>query len=173
MPSVYKRTRDKKRKGSCWYFAYYDEDGRRQVKKGFTDKAATEAYARKLESEAQLRRRGVIDPKADAYAVHDARPMSENLADWGLDMAARAKTAGHVDQYRDRAGKLIALVKGGRIAELEPGRRRSGLERAAARLDELLRSSRPRDLTTEAIQSALAAVRDAGKSPQTVNHYRA
>ena len=74
MASVFKRTRDRQRKGASWYIAYADENGIRRTVKGCPDKAATEAMARKLESEAELRRRGVIDPKADAYATHEARP---------------------------------------------------------------------------------------------------
>ena len=40
-------------------------------------------------------------------------------------------------------------------------------------LAEALTAARLSDLTPERIQSSLAALRDAGKSNQTVNHYRA
>lgn len=63
MASVFKRKRDRLRKNSSWFIAYSDENNVRRTVKGCPDKAATEAVARTLESEAELRRRGVIDPK--------------------------------------------------------------------------------------------------------------
>jgi hypothetical protein len=83
MASVFKKTRDKSNKLASWFIAYQDEHGHRRTVKGCPDKAATEAMARKLESEAALRRRGVIDPKADAYAAHEATPLADHLAAWG------------------------------------------------------------------------------------------
>ena len=56
MSSVYKKARDRKRPGASWYIAYADENGVRRTVKGCPDKTATEAMARKLESEADLRR---------------------------------------------------------------------------------------------------------------------
>ena len=56
------------RPGSSWYVAFVDEHGVRRTVKGCPDKAVTEALARRLESEAELRRRGVIVPRTDAYA---------------------------------------------------------------------------------------------------------
>src|SRR5208337_5669726 len=72
MASVFKKTKDRKRPNSSWYIAYTDHDGVRRTTKGCPDKTATEALARKLESDAELRRRGVIDPKADAYRFHQS-----------------------------------------------------------------------------------------------------
>ena len=62
MASVFKRTRDRKRPGSSWYIAYADENGIRRTVKGCPDKAVTEALARRLESEAELRRRASSTP---------------------------------------------------------------------------------------------------------------
>ena len=83
MASVFKRARDKGNRLASWYVAYVDADGVRRTEKGCPDKAATEALARKLESEVELRRGGIIDAKAEPYAAHAARPLSEHLADWG------------------------------------------------------------------------------------------
>ncbi len=99
--------------------------------------------------------------------------MADHLADWHRDMLARGKTPRHADQYHERAGKLVALVRGSRLNDLEPGRKPEALDRAAALLSGVLKSARLSDLTSERIQSALALLRDAGKSHQTVNHYRA
>ncbi len=143
MASVYKKGRDKGRRGSCWYIDYCDENGRRRTKKGCPDKAATEAIARKLESDAELRRRGVIDPRADGYARHEARPLSEHLDDWHADLIARGSTRKHADLSRNRAGRLIDLGRVQRISELSQSR----------------------------IQGALKALRDDGLSLRSIHHY--
>src|SRR4051794_9714795 len=41
LASVYKRTRDRQRKGACWYIAYTDHNQKRQTVKGCPDKAST------------------------------------------------------------------------------------------------------------------------------------
>src|SRR3954447_22069768 len=112
MASVFKKARDRKRPGSSWYIAYTDERGRRRMVKGCPDKAATEAMARKLESEAELRRRGVIDPRADSYAAHAARSLAEHVRDYGEYLIAKGGTAAHADVTRRRIARIVALVMG-------------------------------------------------------------
>ena len=150
-----------------------DETGRRRKKAGSTDKAVTQRIARDLENRVALRREGVIDRKADAYLNHEARPLADHLADWHRDMLARGKTAKHADQFLERAGKLSALVRGIRLADIDPGRKTEAQARAARILADAPASARLSDLAPERIQAALARLRDAGKSHQTLNHYRA
>jgi hypothetical protein len=168
MASIYKP------KGRSKYvILYFDENGRRRKRTGATDKAVTERIARDLENRVALRREGVIDAKADALVSHEARPLADHLADWQRDMLARGKTPRHAGQYLERAGKLAALVRGARLADIEPGRKPEALARAAGKLAAALTAARLSDLAPERIQAALARLRDAGKSHQTVNHYRA
>ena len=163
-----------KPKGKAKYvILYQDEQGRRRKKVGATDKGVTQRIAREIENRVALRREGLIDPKADAYATHEARPLSGHLDDWQRDMMARGKTARHADQYRERAGKLAALARGARLTDLETGRKAEELALGAKALDGHLRAARLSDLAPERIQSALATLRDAGKANLTVNHYRA
>ncbi len=88
-------------------------------------------------------------------------------------MLARGKPAKHADQFLERAGKLSALVRGIRLADIDPGRKTEAQARAARILADTLASARLSDLAPERIQAALARLRDAGKSHQTLNHYRA
>lgn len=118
-------------------------------------------------------RSGFVDSKTLAYRDQEARPLADHLDDWHRDMQAKRKTPKHADQYRDRAGKLAAVARGVRPADLEAGRKAEDRERSARKLADTLRSARLSDLTAERIQSALATLRDAGKSLQTLNHYRA
>lgn len=168
MASVFKSPGSKK-----WTILYFDENGRRRKKPGATDKAVTERIARDLENRIALRREGVIDAKADALVAHEARPLGDHLAAWHKDMLARGKTVKHAEQYHERAGKLAALVRGVALADIEPGRKPEALAQAARRLADALKCARLSDLTPDRIQAALARLRDAGKSHQTVNHYRA
>src|SRR5262249_60670826 len=68
---------------------------------------------------------------------------------------------------------VAALIRGVRLAEIDPGRKPEAQERAARKLADTLRTARLSDLTPERVQAALALLREAGKSNQTVNHYRA
>ncbi len=58
MASIYKRSQDKKKRGSCWYIGFIDHRGKRKTRKGFSDRQATERLAASLEEEARLIRCG-------------------------------------------------------------------------------------------------------------------
>jgi integrase len=152
---------------------YYDENGDRRKKAGYTDKRASQELATKLETEARKIRDGLGDRKDIAYRDHGKRPLSEHVADWRQDMINCGKTLKHADQYRDRAGKVIALARGASIDELESGRSVAALARTTELVSSFLGCTRFADLTSEAIQAALATLSDCGKSNQTVNHCRA
>jgi integrase len=143
MASVFKRKRDKASKMASWYIAYSDENGVRRTVKGCPDKAATEGIARKLETEAELRRRGVIDPKNDRYAAHEARPLSEHLEAWRVYLLGKGKGERHANEGHARVVNLMALAKAARLS----------------------------DLTLTHIQAALATLKDKGRSLRTIHHH--
>ncbi len=81
MASVYRKKADKRNRRAVWYFSFVDETGRRRQRKGFTDKAATEKLALKLEEEAKMVREGIraatpernelaIMPQLESYLQH-------------------------------------------------------------------------------------------------------
>src|SRR5262245_56785348 len=74
--------------------------------------------ARKLESEAELRRRGVIDPRSDAFAAHEARPLTEYLDAFKSALIARGGTGrhAHVTRYRAQRGLELSGIR--RISEI-------------------------------------------------------
>jgi integrase len=143
MASVFKRTRDRGNRLASWYFAYVDADGVRRTEKGCPDKAATEAMARKAESEAELRRRGIIDAKADGWLAHDARPLADHVRDWHAYLLAKESTGQHADLSRNRVARVIELARVDRILALAPSK----------------------------IQAALKAIRDTGISLRSIHHY--
>src|SRR5262245_47050655 len=144
MASVFKPKRKTK-----YVIFYTDETGRRRKKTGASDKAVTERIARDIENRVALRREGLIDRAAETGRNHQVRPLADHLADWHRDMLARGKTVRHADQYRERAGKLAALIRGARLSDLEPGRRPEALTRAALALAGMLKAGRLSDLTPE------------------------
>ncbi len=143
MASVFKKKRDRARKNASWYIAYTDADGARRMIKGCPDKAATQQMAAKLESEAALRRRGVIDPKCDAYAAHEARALADHLADWQTYLLGKGNSPRHANEGHARVVKLTTLANATRLS----------------------------DLTLARLQAALASLRNKGLSLRTVHHY--
>jgi hypothetical protein len=141
MASVFKRMRDRRRKEASWHIAYADENGIRRTVKGFPDKTATETMARKLESEAELRRRrGIIDPRTDAYVAHESRPLADHLTDFRRSLEAKGGTRKHAMVTAHRAERILSLARARRIS----------------------------DLSLSKALDALAALRDEGLSAKTI-----
>ncbi len=134
-----------RKRGKIWHYRYVDADGVQRERKGCPDRRETEGMAAALEAEAAKVRAGLIDPRADAYRRHEAKPLSAHMDDFHADMIARGGTAKHADLHAYRAR---------RVAEV-------------ARLDRL------GDLSASRVQGALAALRTEGLSLATVNHHRA
>jgi hypothetical protein len=174
MARIFKRTRDRQRKGASWYIAYADENGIRRTVKGCPDKAATEAMARKLESEAELRRHGVIDRKVDAYRDHERRPLSEHQSDRCAFLVGKGDTPSHADMSRRRVDRLVALVRGVRLETIAPalaGTTRHVRAMVDQAVSEHMDTARLADLTPSRVQAALATLRAGGLSLETFNHH--
>jgi len=122
--SVYKRT------NGCYYITYYIRPRVRRTVKGCKDKAATEAMARKLETEAWQRRTGLIDEKTDRYAwakakklmVKDAKGkiVGGHLADFHAALLAKGVTIKHADMKRAQAARILELCRAKQLPDLSP-----------------------------------------------------
>ena len=77
MASIFKRS---KRKNETYWIQYFDHLGKRKTAKGFTDKGLTEELAAKLETEARLRKTGLIDPEQERQAATKLCPIEDHLA---------------------------------------------------------------------------------------------
>jgi len=103
MASVYKRGG----KGNYW-IAFRDADGRRRFQSSKTrDKRTAERIASKLEADAQLRIDGVIDVRADRYAIEARKPLAEHIGDY-RKACAEAGQARHTIETKCRAIESIA-----------------------------------------------------------------
>ncbi len=103
MASIFKRGRDKGKKGVCWCISYDDEHGKRRTRKGFTDKGLTEQLAGKLETEVMLRKRGMIDPLQDQVASQRLLPIEEHLHAFETSRSHRTKKHAELTANRVRS----------------------------------------------------------------------
>ena len=76
---------------------YFDENGRRRKATGSTDKQVSGRIAHDLENKFALRKQGLLDPKAESFRDHEAKPLAHHLDAWHRDMVAKGKTAEHAD----------------------------------------------------------------------------
>ena len=105
MASVFKRGRDKAKRRSFWYFSFDDHNGRRRTLKGFTDKGATEELAAKMEREAMLRKRGLIDPEDERRSKSQRAPIQEHLE--AFEKSLEDNSTKHVKLTMTRVRRII------------------------------------------------------------------
>ena len=133
-----------KPKGSKKYVIFYtDETGRRRKKTGATGKGVTQRIARDLENRAALRREGLIDPREDAYAAHEARRLAEHLDGFRAALEAKNGAGKHAGVTTNRARRVLELAKARRISQI----------------------------THSGALDALASLRAAGLGQETINHH--
>ena len=111
------------------------------VKAGDLDTARQIAAAR--DQSVMLCKKGLVDPADERYAQEGRRTIREHLADFRKALENKGDTAQHVYETYTQAGKVIDLCG----------------------------AAYPSDLTASAVQQALKAIRDEGRSLGTVNHY--
>ena len=103
-----------------WTILYTDENGKRRKKAGYSDKRESERLGMKLEERASKIRDGTADPAAEAYRDHGKRPLSDHLADWTKALDAKGTTPKHVELFTGRAKRIVALLAGGRLCDIDP-----------------------------------------------------
>ena len=100
MATFFKRKRNG-RKAAKWSFAYYDFIGGKKARRevaGTADLAITKQIAAKMENEAALRKRGVIDARAEKMAGSERLPLEEHLMVFLAGMEGRGATGEHMDR---------------------------------------------------------------------------
>jgi integrase len=164
-----------KPEGSAKYVInYFDENGRRRKKTGTTDKGVTERIARDIENRVALRCEGLIDPAAERFAEHAGQSLLVHADAWTEALRSRGNTRQHVKQHCSRALRVVALIKGAKLVDIEPSKPATpeGVARANAELRKSAASARLSDLTAENVQRALSRLIEEGRSLQTANHHR-
>ena len=163
-----------RKRGKVWYYRFVDADGVKRTVKGCSDKRATEELARDAESQAAKIRAGLIDPKDLARRDHQARPLSEHLTAWAESLAAKGGTPKHIELSTARAHRVVALVKGARLADIEAPRKtkRADLARYESTLAKWVESARLSDLTAERFRRPWRPCERKADRWRPCNHHR-
>jgi hypothetical protein len=83
------------KRGRVWYFRYTDANGKRVMRKGCTDKRATEEMAAAVNTKVARIRNGLIDPEADdrlARAASVLEAVDKVLGGLGLEIVIRPRS---------------------------------------------------------------------------------
>ncbi len=112
MASIYKRS---KRKNEPYWIQYKDYLGKRKTAKGFTDKGLTEELAAKLETEARLRKTGLIDPEQEHFAEKRLAAVADHLT--AFESSLGDNTGHHVKVTMGRVRRIVAGCGFGRLAD--------------------------------------------------------
>ena len=118
MASVFKRGRDKGKRGSAWHFEFVDENGKRRMRKGLTDKSLTQQLANKLETEARLRRDGLIDTEQETTNVRRKSPIEDQLAAFKRSLEFKKNTPKHVKLTLSRVRRVIVGCEWTKLGEM-------------------------------------------------------
>jgi integrase len=141
MASVFKRGGKGNRNGP-WYISYWEQDGatlkRRTKCARTTDKAAALRIANKHETDAALRREGVIDPMLDAIGKESRRTIEEHLVDYENKLNAGGRSAQYVKETKEYIRKIAKSANFSVAADIEPDE----VNRFANDLKELNKSAR-------------------------------
>jgi site-specific recombinase XerC len=121
MASVFKLGRDRKKRNAPWYFEFRDQNGKRRMRKGFTDKALTEQLAVKLETESRLRRMGYIDLEQEKQAEWRRSGLQENLEAFRGSLQAKKTTAKHLRLTIARVKRIIEACEFKTLGDLDAG----------------------------------------------------
>lgn len=114
MASVFKR----KGKGR-WIIQYTDYTGRRRERSSrTTDHIVALRIGAELDARVAERRMGLVDPRADAFAEQDRRPICEHIADFESLLQARGRAASHVVATRRSIERVVKQVGARRLSDL-------------------------------------------------------
>ncbi len=123
---------------------YRDHSGKvRRKSSGTTDRRAALLIAGKLETDAALRRKGVIDPYQDQFQSQNEKPLEQHIADFEAHLL-----------HADRSPKHVASV----IKHLQ--------DLSSLNVDRLS------DLSQDVVQNLLQALKESGLSARTINWQR-
>ena len=102
----------------AYRFKYVNAAGRRTTGYGCADLDATRRIQQKLEHDAYLARKGLVDPRERAFADAERVPLADHLADWAAALEARKVSEKHARQMAQCMGRIAESGRLGRLSEL-------------------------------------------------------
>jgi integrase len=103
---------------SRYYTIAYMVNGRRRRAKGYTDRAASEQLAARLEKAKAQGAEGLTD----IYKAHRGRPLLEHVADWVAELRQLGRDDVYIGLCEFRMGRLIADCGWGTLEAIAPER---------------------------------------------------
>ena len=111
-----------------WTIEYIDENNRPQrVASGTPDLLVAEQIALRLESDAAMRKRGLLDPEAEQTAKQAKRPLAEHVADFQRYLQAKGVTPRHVSETISRVNAVLVAGSCSKLADLATSRIQAAL----------------------------------------------
>lgn len=106
MASVFK----KKGKGR-WIIQYTDYSGRRREQSSrTTDHGVALRIGAEIDARAAERRTALVDPRTDAFADQELRPICEHIADFATLLEARGRAARHIFDTRRSIERVVKQI---------------------------------------------------------------
>ena len=130
MASIFKRGADKKNRKKPWLIQYFDHEGKKRTKTGFTDIELTRQLASKIEHEAKLLKAGLATVDRPAKAE---QPIEECLAKFRQHISRSDNTEKHVRQTCTRVNSVILAAEINTPKDIEFDESRIGATRAKGR----------------------------------------
>ena len=103
-----------------YYVSYYERPGLRKTVYAGKDMSAAETLSRKLETDALLRGKGIVDERAEAWAGADARPITEHVEDFIAALRAAGRSEIHVTHVKTHVDRIVGAVGATRLSHLTP-----------------------------------------------------
>ena len=100
-----------RKRGKVWYYRYSDAAGEKHEEKGCPDRRVTEEIAARRNPWPPRSELGEIDPRDEAYRLHQARPLADHLTDWHAYLTDKGSTRQHALLSRNRATRIIELAR--------------------------------------------------------------
>jgi integrase len=98
----------KRTAGGSYLARWFAHDGRRLERStGTTDKGAAERILANYITDSALRRKGIIDARADRYTQENRKPLTAHVDDWHAALIAKGGTAENADLVKVRVTRII------------------------------------------------------------------
>jgi integrase len=107
-----------KHKDGVYRFNYKNADGKRTTAYGCTDLDATKRIQAKLEHNAYLARKGLVDPREQGFIDAEKKPLPQHVQDWSDAMEARKVGDKHARQMRQCIDTIIETASVSRVSQL-------------------------------------------------------
>ena len=144
MASIFKRKADRNRRDKPYLIAYTDENGRRKVITGSSDKTVSMQIASTKEAEICKRRHGITTAAEDRFTREAKRPIADQVQEYMEHCHHLGMSPRTLGQKRRHLEDWICFVEANRL----------------------------KDVTDGAFSKYLHRKKDEGKSARTVNHHR-